>query len=182
MIRNLLASAIILVASTSAFADVKADIENGATADDLVVQAIAGCAGNGSCEEAALAEILAAGVDIDTVAAAAVNAGMSVTTVVKAAIAAKVDPATAVTAATSAAVKAGKSVEAVLAEVKSIPEVPADIAIAAASKGAVQAGASQASVVAIASASKPQTKPVAPKPTKPSVPKGTEKNSISPNG
>jgi hypothetical protein len=179
MIRNLLASAIILAASTSAFADVKADIENGATAADLVNQAIAGCAGSSSCQETALAEILAAGVDIDTVAVAAVSAGMSVTTVVKAAIAAKVDPATAVTAATSAAVKAGKSVGEVLAEVKSIPEVPAEVVIAATSKGAAQA-----SVAAIVSVAKPQAKPAAPKAAIPApfVPAGTEPSSISPAG
>jgi hypothetical protein len=173
MIRNLLASAIILAASTSAFADVKADIENGATAADLVNQAIAGCAGSSSCQETALAEILAAGVDIETVAAAAVSAGMSVTTVIKAAIAANIAPAAAVTAATSAAVKAGKSVDAVLAEVQSIPEVPADVAVAATSKGAVQA-------TTIASVSKP-TAPKSAIPT-PFVPVGTEPSSISPAG
>jgi hypothetical protein len=196
MIRNLLASAIILAASTSAFADMKADIANGATAADLVTKAAAACAGSNSCQELALEEMLAAGVDIDTVAAAAVDAGMSVTTIVNAAIAADVAPTAAITAATGAAVKSGQSVDAVMAEAQTIPGVPAADAIAAAGKGAVQGGADTDTVETLVTtsiakqtqetptaggntpvANKPATKPVIPTPF---VPAGTEQASISP--
>jgi hypothetical protein len=198
MIRNLLASAIIIAASTSAFADMKADLANGATAADLVTKAVAACGGSNSCQELALEEMLAAGVDIDTVAAAAVDAGMSVTTIVNAAIAADAPAADAITAATGAAVKAGQSVDAVMAEAQSIPGVPADVALAAAGNGAVQGGASQDAVDTIVTASvakqtqdqpaaggnEPAAKPAAKKPSlpAPSVPAGTEPDSISSAG
>jgi hypothetical protein len=153
MIRNLLASAIILAASTSVLADIKDDIDNGATAAELATLAVSSCNGDSGCQELALAEMLTAGVDIEILAAAAVEAGISVTTVVKAAIAADVAPDVAITAATSAAVKSGQSVEAVMAEAKSIPGVPAEVAIAASSDGAVRAGVSQAAVDAVVMAS-----------------------------
>ena len=157
MIRNILASAIILAASTTAFADMKTDIDNGATAADLITAAVASCGGSNSCQELALQEMLAAGVDINTVAAAAVDAGMSVTTIVNAAIAADATPSAAITAATGAAVKAGQSVDAVMAEAQSIPGVPANVAIAAAGKGAVQGGASQDSVDTLVTAALTQS-------------------------
>lgn len=157
MIRNILASAIILAASTTAFADMKTDIDNGATAADLITAAVASCGGSNSCQELALQEMLAAGVDINTVAAAAVDAGMSVTTIVNAAIAADATPSAAITAATGAAVKAGQSVDAVMTEAQSIPGVPANVAIAAAGKGAVQGGASQDSVDTLVTAALTQS-------------------------
>jgi len=157
MIRNILASAIILAASTTAFADMKTDIDNGATAADLITAAVASCGGSNSCQELALQEMLAAGVDINTVAAAAVDAGMSVTTIVNAAIAADATPSAAITAATGAAVNAGQSVDAVMAEAQSIPGVPANVAIAAAGKGAVQGGASQDSVDTLVTAALTQS-------------------------
>jgi hypothetical protein len=153
MIRNLFASVIILVASTSAFADRQTEYDNGTSIDQLLSQASESCKGDSGCQEIALAEIMtltvidADGVvsivDINVVATAAIASGISVTNIIKAAVAANIAPTDAITAVTKAAVKAGQDVKAVMAEVVAIPELPIEIAIAATRKGALDGGATQ---------------------------------------
>jgi hypothetical protein len=78
MLRNLLASAIILAASTSAFAGELADNLNveGASSSAIVTTALAACA-DADCKAAVLVEAIEAGVDAKSVMSIALAAGVS---------------------------------------------------------------------------------------------------------
>ncbi len=85
-----------------ASASVTSDIEAGElSASDIINNAVSACGGDASCQEAVIADAVAAGIDI--------------TSVINLAIAAGVEPLTAVTVATRAGLDAGQS-EASIAE------------------------------------------------------------------
>jgi hypothetical protein len=82
MIRNLLASAILLAASASALAGSLADSLNveGASSSEVVSAALAGCA-DAACKADVLTEALAAGVDATSVMSLALAANIDIATV-----------------------------------------------------------------------------------------------------
>lgn len=87
---------ILLAAALPASASITSDIEAGELATaDIINNAIAACGGSASCQELAIEEAVAAGVDI--------------TSVVNLAIASGVDAGKAIAAATAAGLKAGQS-------------------------------------------------------------------------
>lgn len=114
MLRNLLASAIILAASASSFAGIAEDIKvEGASSSAIVTTALAACA-DADCKAAVLVEAIEAGVDANSVmnialaanispkaaSAAMRTANVSESDIVAAAIANNIDPTT-ITASTA---------------------------------------------------------------------------------
>ena len=114
MLRNLLASAIILAASTSAFAGIAEDLKiEGATSDSVVTAAMSACA-DADCKTAVLEEAIAAGVDANSIMTLGLAAGIDAqaistslrtanvpeSEIVAAAIANNIDPTT-ITASTA---------------------------------------------------------------------------------
>jgi len=76
MLRNLLASAIILAASTSSFAGIAEDLAvEGATSDSVVTAALSACA-DADCKTAVLEEAIAAGVDASSIMTLGLAAGI----------------------------------------------------------------------------------------------------------
>jgi len=76
MLRNLLASAIILAASASSFAGIAEDLAvEGATSSDVVNAALSACA-DADCKAAVLVEAIEAGIHPTSVMAIANTAGM----------------------------------------------------------------------------------------------------------
>lgn len=161
MLRNLLASAIILAASTSAFAIdaspmkiaggaiVAGAIVDGAAVDDLE-------------NSIALEQLLsAANGDMDAFAEAAIAKGYSVTDIITAAVKSGQDASTVVTATATAAINAGQPVATVLAQTQSVEGISTEVALTAASAGALNAGvtedALQTAVVAVIADGAPAT-------------------------
>jgi hypothetical protein len=136
MLRNLLASAIILAASSSAFAIDASPIEGGAVVDGAIV-----VDAENSAELAQL--LLAANGDMDAFAKAAIAEGFSVADIITTAVKSGQDASTVVTATTTAAISAGQPVATVLAQTQSIEGISADVALVAASTGALNAGVSE---------------------------------------
>ena len=92
MLRNLLASAIILAASASSFAGIAEDLTvKGATSTDVVNTALSACA-DADCKAAVLVEAIAAGIDATSVMNIAYAANIAPTTIQSAMLTAKVDP------------------------------------------------------------------------------------------
>jgi hypothetical protein len=100
MIRNLLASAILL-ASTSTFATIAEDVANKVSASEIVESAVASCE-TSACVEAALTEMLKAGLTLEAVADAATKSGVDQASFNKAATSAGIDINQAFTAFTNA--------------------------------------------------------------------------------
>jgi hypothetical protein len=77
MIRNLLASAILLTASTSVFAGVAEDLSaEGASSESIITAALAGCK-DAACKADVLAEAIAAGIDAASVMSIALASNIS---------------------------------------------------------------------------------------------------------
>jgi hypothetical protein len=93
MIRNLLASAILLAASTSVFAGVAEDLSvKGATSDGVITAALAECTDT-DCEADALVEAIEAGIDASSVMSLALAADIDVDTIASALYTANVSEA-----------------------------------------------------------------------------------------
>jgi hypothetical protein len=78
-------TALLLTASLPAFASIADDVKNDISAADIAATAAEGCAGNSGCLEAALKEMLDAGLALETVATAAALAGIGIATFTNAA-------------------------------------------------------------------------------------------------
>ena len=94
---------ILLAAALPAFASITSDVNEGIkTADAIVSEAIAACDGGAACQELAIEEALAAGLDVDTVLSAAIAGGTDATLASNAAINAGQSPADVNNAVTTA--------------------------------------------------------------------------------
>ncbi len=94
-----LAMALLLSATLPAFASVESDLKSGSSAADIIAAATANCEG-ASCADQAVADLIAAGVSLEVVIAAAIDSGLS--------------QAQAVATVTTAAVSSGQTVAAVM--------------------------------------------------------------------
>ena len=120
---------ILLAAALPASASISSELAAGdASVSDIINNAMAACGGSGSCQELAIADAVAAGIDI--------------TTVINLAVAAGADAKAAVSAASAAGIKAGKSVDSVLASALAADNVPAADAIGGVTAGATASGLS----------------------------------------
>ena len=120
---------ILLAAALPASASISSELAAGdASVSDIINNAMAACGGSGSCQELAIADAIAAGVDI--------------TTVINLAVAAGADAKATVTAASAAGIKAGKSVDVVLAAALAADNVPAAAAVGGVTAGATKSGLS----------------------------------------
>ena len=120
---------ILLAAALPASASISSELAAGdASVADIINNAMAACGGSGSCQELAIADAVAAGIDI--------------TTVINLAVAAGADAKAAVSAASAAGIKAGKSVDAVLASALAADNVPAADAVGGVTAGATASGMS----------------------------------------
>ena len=94
---------ILLAAALPAFASITSDVNEGIkSADAIVSEAIAACDGGAACQELAIEEALAAGLDVDTVLSAAIASGTDATLASNAAVNAGQSPADVNNAVTTA--------------------------------------------------------------------------------
>jgi hypothetical protein len=131
IMRNL-AMALLLSATLPVFASVEADLKNGSSAADIIAAATAGCEG-ASCADQAVADLIAAGVSLEVVIAAAIDSGLS--------------QAQAVASVTVAAVSAGQTVATVMSAAQD-----AGVSDAVVVQGVTAAGTDTATVQAAATA------------------------------
>ena len=153
-----LAMALLLSATLPAFASVESDLKSGSSAADIIAAATANCEG-ASCAEQAVADLIAAGVSLEVVIAAAIDSGLS--------------QAQAVATVTTAAVSSGQTVAAVMSAAQDAGVSDAVIVQGAAAAGtdtatlqaaAASNGISPADVIAGQSAGAPTAGGPAPEP------------------
>ena len=120
---------ILLAAALPASASISSELAAGdASVADIINNAMAACGGGAACQEQAIADAVAAGVDM--------------TTVINLAVASGVDAKAAVTAVSEAGLKNGVSVDAVLSAALAAKGVPAAIAVGGVTAGAEKTGVS----------------------------------------
>jgi hypothetical protein len=94
---------ILLAAALPAFASITSDVNEGSKPADVIIsEAIAACGGSAACQELAIEEALAAGIDLNSVISAAIANGVDQKTVQDAAIEAGQDPTAVLSAIASA--------------------------------------------------------------------------------
>ena len=138
-----IATGILLSLSVSALASVQDDLSNNLTPQQAMENAAASCGDNGGCLESAIQDMIAAGVDIATVATVAEASGASLTQIISAATAQGVSGADAVQAAAST--PSGQDLRAVL-----VAADTAGVAQTDAVQGAINTGASSSQVMSAA--------------------------------
>lgn len=121
-----LMTGILLAAALPASASITSEINDGASAADVIAKAVAACGGSASCQELAIAEAVTAGIDITTAVNLAVSAG--------------VDASVAIASAAEAGFKAGLSTEVVLAAAAKVEGVSDTDVIASVTVGAKNSG------------------------------------------
>ena len=77
---------ILLAAALPASANIATDLEAGLSADAAIANAVAACDGGATCQELAIEEALAAGIDLDSVISAAIASGVNAADAQQAAI------------------------------------------------------------------------------------------------
>ncbi len=77
---------ILLAAALPAFANIATDLEAGLSADKAIENAVAACGGASDCQDLAIEEALAAGIDLDSVISAAIASGVNAADAQQAAI------------------------------------------------------------------------------------------------
>lgn len=131
-----LMTGILLAAALPASASITSELNAGASAADVIAQAITACGGSASCQELAIAEAVTAGVDITTAVNLAVKSGVSVES--------------AIASASEAGLKSGQSVESVLAAAGKVEGATQTEVVAGVTAGAKNSGTDVEQVKTIA--------------------------------